>query len=344
MSPAFAPARQDLHFEYLPATGISGACVRRRTRIAPGIAQSARQRGEVHRKWRREIPRRLLRADGRSTLRCEIEDSGVGIAPQDLDRLFEPFERSNEHRRRIEGTGLGLTITRRLLEAMGARLTVTSEPGAGSVFSFELELERARTACSDQRDQAHVSPAMPARGAACSSPTTSRPIARCWSNYWAISGFETSEAGNGAEALKAIAATPSGCIDHRPGNAGDGRPGGGAQPCGATRFAKDLPILAVSASASDYTREEAHQRGLQRLPAEAHPRGRAARSPRPLGRHRVDDCRRREPAVDQRGMIGRHRGMPIDVCGSGRALRSGDEGRSEGADLARRSRHACRSG
>ncbi|HKX35460.1 MAG TPA: ATP-binding protein [Rhizorhapis sp.] len=76
--------------------------------------------------------------------RFDIEDSGIGIAPGDLKRIFEPFERI-EHpgRAAVTGTGLGLTITRHLSEALGGELTVTSTPGKGSVFSLRLMLSPA---------------------------------------------------------------------------------------------------------------------------------------------------------------------------------------------------------
>lgn len=74
-------------------------------------------------------------------LRFEVEDSGAGIAPEDLQKIFEPFARGSADRR-IEGTGLGLPITRRLVDAMKGQLSVTSQPGKGSTFSVELDFER----------------------------------------------------------------------------------------------------------------------------------------------------------------------------------------------------------
>lgn len=73
--------------------------------------------------------------------RFDIEDTGLGIAPADLKRIFEPFERI-EHpgRAAVSGSGLGLTITRLLTEALGGELTVKSTPGKGSLFSVRLML------------------------------------------------------------------------------------------------------------------------------------------------------------------------------------------------------------
>lgn len=84
----------------------------------------------------------ILRLDARrEVLRFEIEDTGIGIASQDLQRIFLPFERGSGGRRSREpGTGLGLTITHLLTELMGGELSVHSEMGQGSVFTVRLFL------------------------------------------------------------------------------------------------------------------------------------------------------------------------------------------------------------
>ncbi|MBQ7678987.1 MAG: response regulator, partial [Butyrivibrio sp.] len=73
-------------------------------------------------------------------LQVSVADTGIGIKPEDIDRLFVAFERIEEKRNRnIEGTGLGMAITQRFLAMMNSHLEVESEYGKGSVFSFELE-------------------------------------------------------------------------------------------------------------------------------------------------------------------------------------------------------------
>jgi hypothetical protein len=67
-----------------------------------------------------------------------VEDSGSGIAQDDLQRIFEPFVRATDDRR-IEGTGLGLPITKRLVTAMGGTIDVESRIGVGSKFTVSLE-------------------------------------------------------------------------------------------------------------------------------------------------------------------------------------------------------------
>ncbi|MBQ9564292.1 MAG: response regulator, partial [Synergistaceae bacterium] len=72
-------------------------------------------------------------------LNFSVADTGIGIKPEDLTKLFSEFERIEEKRNRnIEGTGLGMNITKRLLEMMGTSLKVESVYGEGSTFSFQL--------------------------------------------------------------------------------------------------------------------------------------------------------------------------------------------------------------
>ena len=75
----------------------------------------------------------------------DIEDTGAGIPEEDMERIFLPFERGVTEGRNVEGgTGLGLTITRLLIDLMGGDIVVKSGPGKGSVFSMRLYLPEAR--------------------------------------------------------------------------------------------------------------------------------------------------------------------------------------------------------
>jgi len=74
-------------------------------------------------------------------LACEVEDSGIGISEEDMERIFEPFAQVGEQTD-AKGTGLGLSITRQYVELMGGELTVESKVGKGSVFRFEIPVEK----------------------------------------------------------------------------------------------------------------------------------------------------------------------------------------------------------
>jgi signal transduction histidine kinase len=86
--------------------------------------------------------RRLSAPEGRARIAFVVLDSGIGIASDSLRRLFQPFQQvdvGSRHRR--PGTGLGLVISQRIVEAMGGRIDVESEPGLGSTFHFLLSME-----------------------------------------------------------------------------------------------------------------------------------------------------------------------------------------------------------
>ncbi|MFZ2267310.1 MAG: ATP-binding protein [Azonexus sp.] len=76
-------------------------------------------------------------------LNVDVEDSGIGIAGQDISRLFSAFEQADGSlTRRYGGTGLGLVISKRLAQLMGGDITVRSQPGVGSAFSLNVRLGR----------------------------------------------------------------------------------------------------------------------------------------------------------------------------------------------------------
>jgi two-component system sensor histidine kinase ChiS len=73
----------------------------------------------------------------------EVEDTGPGIAPEELKAVFDPFVQTTSGRHSQEGTGLGLAISRQFVRMMGGDLTVSSQVGRGSVFRFDAQIEAA---------------------------------------------------------------------------------------------------------------------------------------------------------------------------------------------------------
>ena len=70
-----------------------------------------------------------------------VEDTGVGIAEDELGKLFKPFEQTHSGIRAQGGTGLGLAISREYVRLMGGDITVTSHVGKGSIFHFSIQFE-----------------------------------------------------------------------------------------------------------------------------------------------------------------------------------------------------------
>jgi PAS domain S-box-containing protein len=91
------------------------------------------------------------------TLAVSVTDTGIGIDPEEQERLFGSFEQAESSTtRRFGGTGLGLTISRHLVEAMGGQISVTSEPGVGSCFRFTARLKAAPAQQPEPRRVARV--------------------------------------------------------------------------------------------------------------------------------------------------------------------------------------------
>jgi len=90
---------------------------------------------------------------GQRTITFEISDTGLGISSEELNTIFDPFVQSQTGRKSIEGTGLGLPISREFVQLMGGDITVRSTPGEGSTFTFDIKVDLA--------SQADVLPSVP---------------------------------------------------------------------------------------------------------------------------------------------------------------------------------------
>lgn len=87
-----------------------------------------------------QVIARLTNSDANPRLEIHVADSGVGMAPEALEKIFDPFAQADESvTRKFGGTGLGLSISKRFCEALGGSLTVASELGKGSVFTAAIE-------------------------------------------------------------------------------------------------------------------------------------------------------------------------------------------------------------
>ncbi|HEY9614726.1 hybrid sensor histidine kinase/response regulator [Allocoleopsis sp.] len=134
-------------------------------------------------------------------LRFQVEDTGIGIAPHQLEEIFLPFQQVGEHSRETEGTGLGLAISRQLVEMMGTSLKVKSTLGEGSVFWLDLDLPEVDQGADIAKvDERHI---IGFRG----SKRKVLVVDDKWTNRSVLInllqplGFEVIEATNGLEAL-----------------------------------------------------------------------------------------------------------------------------------------------
>ncbi len=151
---------------------------------------------------------------GHARLRFQVRDTGIGISEEQQARLFRPFSQADSSTtRRYGGTGLGLVIARRLVEAMGGELDLSSQPGKGSLFSLTLELPLGREAKetaqrrteTSARDRA-LSKSQPPNLAGCTvllveDNKINRQVAQL---HLRPTGAQVRVAENGAEAVEAV--------------------------------------------------------------------------------------------------------------------------------------------
>tara|TARA_R110002167_G_scaffold23011_9_gene81888 strand:+ start:2300 stop:4678 length:2379 start_codon:yes stop_codon:yes gene_type:complete len=97
-----------------------------------------------------------LRREG-SRIRVAVTDTGIGIAAEDVARLAQPFEQvEGQHSKTTQGTGLGLALTKSLIELHHGEMLIESKPGQGTTVSFALPVERPATQAAQQSQQARA--------------------------------------------------------------------------------------------------------------------------------------------------------------------------------------------
>ena len=93
------------------------------------------------------------------TMHFEVKDSGIGMSPEQIQRIFQPFVQTNDSiTRNFGGTGLGLSITKSFIELMGGRLDVESAPGVGSKFSFNVKFDAVDQVADISPDRIVINP------------------------------------------------------------------------------------------------------------------------------------------------------------------------------------------
>jgi signal transduction histidine kinase/DNA-binding NarL/FixJ family response regulator len=140
-------------------------------------------------------------------LRFEVEDSGIGIAGDDLEKIFRPFEQVGDEQRRSGGTGLGLSISRQLVRLMGSEIEVKSTPNQGSCFSFEVSARVVGFERSVSQTSGHASGYRGPRKKVMVVDDIDANRAVLTDTLGSL-GFDVSEAVNGLEAVTSAQASP----------------------------------------------------------------------------------------------------------------------------------------
>ncbi|PZU98924.1 MAG: hybrid sensor histidine kinase/response regulator [Pseudanabaena sp.] len=136
------------------------------------------------------------------TLSFQVSDTGVGIAPEELDKLFEAFTQTESGRESQEGTGLGLAISRQFVQLMGGDITVTSELGKGTTFNFSIQTQLGSEIICETFDNRQVLALAPNQPDYKILVVDDKPINRqLLVRLLAPLGFEIKEASNGQEAI-----------------------------------------------------------------------------------------------------------------------------------------------
>lgn len=194
-------------------------------------------------------------------VRFQIEDTGVGMNPEQLKKIFMPFEQVGDNALKVEGTGLGLAISHKIIEIMGGEIQVKSTYGKGSNFWFDLDLPEATT----KIELAALKCRQTVVGYS-GEPQKILIVDDRWQNRSVIInmlesiGFEVIEAENGQEALEKVEeAQPHLIITDLTMPVMNGFEM--TQHLRASEAYKNLTIIASSASVFSFTRQQSWDAG-----------------------------------------------------------------------------------
>ncbi|MDR2770496.1 MAG: response regulator [Clostridiales Family XIII bacterium] len=166
------------------------------TNLLSNAAKFTPEHGAIH------IDTRFVKEEaGRCTIRVSVIDSGIGISEEQRKRLFESFmQADSDTSRKYGGTGLGLAISKRIVEMMDGHISVESELGKGSTFSFDVRIERGA------EDESDLSPPDVNRSNIRVLLVDDEPEVRTYFQEIALHlGFRCDIAADGEEALRLIA-------------------------------------------------------------------------------------------------------------------------------------------
>ncbi|HEY6645007.1 response regulator [Povalibacter sp.] len=150
----------------------------------------------------------LGRQNGRALVHFEVRDTGIGIPPESLANLFQPFTQADSSTtRRFGGTGLGLSIVRKLVELMGGQVGAHSEVGQGSAFWFTVPMEPATGSSEEER-----APEMP-RGRRVLLVDDNETNRRVLATQMTHAGYDVEVAASGEEALTVMRAAHAAPFD-----------------------------------------------------------------------------------------------------------------------------------
>lgn len=132
----------DVHFDF---DRTHGTIDTDRSKLARALKQLLDNAGKFTSRGRISIRAEVRTEKDHPLLQIEVEDTGIGIAPKQLDRLFQPFTQLDDSpSRAYGGVGLGLVLSKRLCHILGGDLRVQSEPGSGSCFTMRIPLAASR--------------------------------------------------------------------------------------------------------------------------------------------------------------------------------------------------------